>query len=79
MVGPPNSPHRRNTAFQSIMDEIDANMAAARMVFSMVSAVAEFERSVIGKDKGGLCVRRASVCVEDRVYLAHPALHGHTP
>jgi DNA invertase Pin-like site-specific DNA recombinase len=38
----------RNITFQSIMDGIDTNTAAGRMVFD-VSAMAEFERSVISE------------------------------
>jgi DNA invertase Pin-like site-specific DNA recombinase len=34
---------------QSIMDGIDTNTAAGRMVFSMVGAIAEFERNVISE------------------------------
>jgi DNA invertase Pin-like site-specific DNA recombinase len=40
---------RRNITFQSIMDGFATNTAAGRMVFSMVSAMAEFERSVISE------------------------------
>jgi hypothetical protein len=51
--------HRRNIAFQSIMDGIDTNTAAGRMVFSMVSAMAEFERSVISeRTKAGVAAAR---------------------
>lgn len=51
--------HRRNIAFQSIMDGIDTNTAAGRMVFSMVSAMAEFERSVISeRTKAGMAAAR---------------------
>jgi DNA invertase Pin-like site-specific DNA recombinase len=51
--------HRRNIAFQSIMDGIDTNTAAGRMVFSMVSAMAEFERSVISeRTKVGMAAAR---------------------
>ncbi|MCI0600147.1 MAG: recombinase family protein [Beijerinckiaceae bacterium] len=45
----------RNIGFQSIMDGIDTNTAAGRMVFSMVGAIAEFERSVISeRTKAGM-------------------------
>jgi DNA invertase Pin-like site-specific DNA recombinase len=49
----------RNIAFQSIMDGIDTNTAAGRMVFSMVGAIAEFERSVISeRTKAGMAAAR---------------------
>src|ERR1700731_4676220 len=45
----------RNVGFQSIMDGIDTNTAAGRMVFSMVGAMAEFERNVISeRTKAGM-------------------------
>jgi DNA invertase Pin-like site-specific DNA recombinase len=51
--------HKRNIAFQSIMDGSDTNTAAGRMVFSMVSAMAEFERSVISeRTKAGMAAAR---------------------
>ena len=51
--------HRRNIAFQSIMDGFATNTAAGRMVFSMVSAMAEFERSVISeRTKAGAAAAR---------------------
>ncbi len=41
------------------MDGIDTNTAAGRMVFSMVSAMAEFERSVISeRTKAGMTAAR---------------------
>ncbi len=49
----------RNTGFQSIMDGIDTNRAAGRMVFSMVGAIAEFERNVISeRTKAGMAAAR---------------------
>jgi DNA invertase Pin-like site-specific DNA recombinase len=49
----------RNIGFQSIMDGIDTNTAAGRMVFSMVGAIAEFERSVISeRTKAGMAAAR---------------------
>ena len=49
----------RNIGFQSIMDGIDTNTAAGRMVFSMVGAIAEFERSVISeRTKAGIAAAR---------------------
>jgi DNA invertase Pin-like site-specific DNA recombinase len=50
---------RKGIAFQSLMDGIDTNTAAGRMVFSMVSAMAEFERSVISeRTKAGTAAAR---------------------
>jgi DNA invertase Pin-like site-specific DNA recombinase len=49
----------RNIAFQSIMDGIDTNTAAGRMVFSMVGAIAEFERNVISeRTRAGMAAAR---------------------
>ncbi len=49
----------RNIGFQSIEDGIDTNTAAGRMVFSMVGAIAEFERNVISeRTKAGMAAAR---------------------
>jgi DNA invertase Pin-like site-specific DNA recombinase len=49
----------RNVGFQSVMDGIDTNTAAGRMVFSMVGAIAEFERNVISeRTKAGMAAAR---------------------
>jgi DNA invertase Pin-like site-specific DNA recombinase len=50
---------RKGIALQSLMDGLDTNTAAGRMVFSMVSAMAEFERSVISeRTKAGMAAAR---------------------
>lgn len=49
MSCPEDQLRSRGVAFQSVMDGIDTNKAAGRMVSSMIGAIAEFEQSVISE------------------------------
>jgi Enterobacteriaceae phage serine recombinase len=50
---------KKGVAFQSLMDGIDTNTAAGRMVFAMISAMAEFEQRVISeRTKAGMAAAR---------------------